>query len=128
MRPRVSKLHPCSSRLEPLTTLLAGEGFQVDDAVPTDGLTAIFTIGSNAGTFQAHGIEMLRLGRRAACDPRIGTNWQDPGVWPSLAKNGIQMVTAAGRMIMHPADTVKRIPEGIGGFFGRVGLGAQRLK
>jgi hypothetical protein len=42
-------------------TLLNGDGFQVDAQVPTDGLTASFTIRSDVGTFQAHGLEMLRI-------------------------------------------------------------------
>ena len=31
-------------------------------------------------------------------------------------------------MVMHPVDTVKGLPAGVGRFFGRVGLGAQKIK
>ncbi len=31
-------------------------------------------------------------------------------------------------MIMHPVDTVQGLPAGVGRFFGRVGLGAERIK
>jgi hypothetical protein len=41
--------------------LLAGQGFRVDSPVPTDGLTALFTIRSSVGTFSAPGLEMLRI-------------------------------------------------------------------
>ena len=110
-------------------TLLAGKGFQVDDAVPTDGLTATFTIRSDVGTFQAHGVELLRI--RVAEIPAIEELAQTSKTKvfvQSFAKNGIKPVTAAGQMLMHPVDTVKGLPEGVGRFFGRVGLGAQRIK
>ena len=37
-------------------------------------------------------------------------------------------VAAAGQMVMHPVETVQELPSGVGRFFGRVGLGAERLK
>jgi len=40
-------------------SLLTGPGFQVEDAVPTDGLLARFTIRSDVGVFEAHGVETL---------------------------------------------------------------------
>lgn len=100
-------------------TLLAGKGFQVDDAVPTDGLTAIFTIRSDVGTFQPHGVEMLTI--RIAEIPAIQELEQTSKTKvfaQALARNGMQPVTAAGQMIMHPVDTVKGLPGGIGRFFG----------
>src|SRR5450755_2768254 len=42
-------------------TLLNGTGFHVDPEVPTDGLTAHFTLQSDVGTFNADGLEMLRI-------------------------------------------------------------------
>src|SRR5580704_10364454 len=42
-------------------TLLNGNGFHVDEEVPTDGLTAHFTIRSDVGIFQANGMDMLRI-------------------------------------------------------------------
>jgi hypothetical protein len=41
--------------------LLLGPGFRVEDAVPTDGLTARFTILSDVGVFEAWGVETLAL-------------------------------------------------------------------
>src|SRR6202035_5529995 len=46
----------------------------------------------------------------------------------SVAKNAARPVAAAGQMIMHPIDTIQGMPAGIGRFFGRVGLGAQKIK
>jgi hypothetical protein len=110
-------------------TLLNGTGFHVDDAVPTDGLTASFTIRGDVGTFQAHGLEMLRI--RIAEIPAIAELQQTSKTKvfaQSVAKNAARPVAAAGQMIMHPVDTVQGLPAGVGRFFGRVGLGAQKLK
>ena len=41
--------------------LLNGSGFHVDDAVPTDGLIATFTIHTDVGTLKAPGLEMLKI-------------------------------------------------------------------
>jgi hypothetical protein len=46
----------------------------------------------------------------------------------ALATNAARPLAAAGQMVMHPVDTVKGLPSGVGRFFGRVGLGAERLK
>jgi hypothetical protein len=110
-------------------TLLNGNGFHVDDQVPTDGLTADFTINSDVGTFEAHGLEMLRI--RIAEIPAIvelNQTSKTKVFAQSVATNAARPVIAAGQMVMHPVDTVKGLPGGVGRFFGRVGLGAQRLK
>jgi hypothetical protein len=110
-------------------TLLNGKGFHVDDEVPTDGLTAHFTIHSDVGTFKANGLEMLRI--RIAEIPAIVelTQTSKTKVFAqSLATNAAAPVAAAGQMVMHPVDTVTGLPAGVGRFFGRVGLGAQRIK
>src|SRR6267142_4180563 len=110
-------------------TLLSGDGFKVDDQVVTDGLSAHFIIRSDFGIFPATGLEMLRI--RVAEIPAIAelTKTGKTGVFAeSLAKNAARPVAAAGQMVTHPVDTVKGIPSGVGRFFGRVGLGAQRLK
>ena len=109
-------------------SLLSGDGFHVDDQVPTDGLSAHFTIRSDVGTFQANSLEMLRI--RIAEIPAIIelTKTSKTGVFAqSLATNAARPVEAAGQMIMHPVDTVTGLPSGVGRFFGRVGLGAQKL-
>ena len=110
-------------------SLLAGKGFHVDDAVPTDGLMAIFTLHTDLGTLQADGIEMLKI--RVAEVPAMEELEHESKTKvfaQTLAKTGMEPVKAAGQMAMHPVDTVKGLPGGVGRFFGRVGLGAQRLK
>lgn len=109
-------------------SLVSGNGFKVDSPVPTDGLMALFAVRSNVGSFNAPGLEMLRI--RVAELPAIAQLQQTSktGVFAqSLAKNAIRPVTAAGQMVMNPVGTVKGLPGGVGRFFGRVGAGAQNL-
>ena len=110
-------------------TLISGAGFQVNSPVPTDGLLAHFILQSDVGTFPANSVEMLRI--RVAEIPAIVELTQtskSKGFADALATNAVRPVQAAGQMIMHPVDTVQGLPAGVGRFFGRVGLGAQRIQ
>lgn len=110
-------------------SLLNGKGFHVDDQVPTDGLTANFTIRTSLGVLQAHGLEMLRI--RVAEVPAMVElqNTSKTKVFTqSVARNAAAPVAAAGQMVMNPVETVKGIPGGVSRFFGRVGHGAQKIK
>ena len=101
-------------------SLLNGTGFQVDNQVPTDGLTANFTIHTDLGTLQAHGLEMLRI--RIAEVPamiELQNTSKTKVFMQSVATNAARPVAAAGQMVMHPVDTVKGLPGGVGRFFGR---------
>jgi len=109
-------------------SLLSGSRFHVDDDVPTDGLTANYTIHTDLGTLQAHGLEMLKI--RVAEVPAM-EELQDTSKTKvfaeSVATNAARPVMAAGQMIMNPVDTIKGLPGGVSRFFGRVGLGAQKI-
>ena len=110
-------------------SLLSGEGFRVQEQVPTDGLMAHFTIHSDVGTFQANSIEMLRI--RVAEIPAImelNKTSKTKVFARSVGRNAVRPVQAAGQMVLHPVDTVKGLPSGVGRFFGRVGLAGQKLK
>jgi len=54
---------PTTLPAQPLVpaSLLSGDGFRVQQQVPTDGLLAHFTIQSDVGIFQANSIEMLKV-------------------------------------------------------------------
>src|SRR5215469_6600379 len=109
-------------------SLLSGQGFRVNGQVPTDGLMAHFTIKSDVGTFPANSIEMLRI--RVAEIPAIqqlSKTSQSQVFAQSLAENAARPVQAAGQMVMNPVETIQGIPAGVGRFFGRVGLGAQKI-
>jgi hypothetical protein len=110
-------------------SLLSGDGFRVQEQVPTDGLMAHFTIQSDVGTFDANSIEMLEI--RVAEIPAIielSKTSKSEVFAKSVATNAVRPVTAAGQMIMNPVETVKGIPSGVGRFFGRVGLAGTKLK
>ena len=110
-------------------SLLSGDGFHVNDEVPTDGLLAHYTIQSDVGVFQANSTEMLKI--RIAEIPAIQelTKTSKTKVFAqSVATNAARPVAAAGQMVMHPVETVTGLPAGVGRFFGRVGLAGQRLK
>jgi hypothetical protein len=110
-------------------TLLSGDGFHVNKQVPTDGLMAHFTIQSDVGTFPANSIEMLRI--RVAEIPAIQqlTKTSKTQVFAqSLAENAARPVQAAGQILMNPVETIQGLPSGVGRFFGRVGMGAQKIE
>jgi hypothetical protein len=111
--------------------LLQGPRFQVEPAVPTDGLLATFTIKSDFGTFTATGPGMLgiRVGEIQALDVLAKTEKSDVfkrALEASAQRTGKSIVTA----VTNPVDTVKGLPEGVGRFFERVGrsvkTGAQK--
>ena len=109
-------------------SLLSGTGFHVDDNVPTDGLTANYTIRTDLGTLQAHGLEMLRI--RVAEVPamiELQKTSKTKVFAESIATNAARPVAAAGQMIMNPTETIKGLPGGVSRFFDRVGLGAQKI-
>jgi hypothetical protein len=109
-------------------SLLSGDGFRVDQRVPTDGLMANFTIQSDFGTFPAPSEQMLKV--RVAEIPAIqelSKTGKTEVFAKSVAENAVRPVQAAGQMIMNPVDTIQGIPAGVGRFFGRVGLGAEKL-
>ena len=49
------------ARLLAPASLLSGDGFHVNNQVPTDGLLAHYTIQSDVGMFQANSTEMLKI-------------------------------------------------------------------
>jgi hypothetical protein len=110
-------------------SLLSGDGFRVNNEVPTEGYLGHFIIYSDVGTFKANSLEMLRI--RVAELPAIVelTKTSKTKVFAqALATNAAAPVAAAGQIVMHPVETVQGLPSGVGRFFGRVGLGAERLK
>lgn len=78
-------------------TLLGGKGFQVDDAVPTDGLTAIFALHTDLGTLQVHGIELLRIRvTEVPAMEELEHESKTKVFAQALARTGVEPVKAAG--------------------------------
>jgi hypothetical protein len=110
-------------------TLISGDGFRVNDQVPTDGLMAHFTIQSDVGVFPANSEEMLKV--RVAEIPAIielNKTSKTKVFAQSVGRNAVRPIKAAGQMVMNPVDTITGLPAGVGRFFGRVGLAGQKLK
>ena len=108
--------------------ILAGKGYTIDAKVPTDGLLGRYTIRSAAGTFPAHGLEMLSV--RVAELPAIQhlKGVRRDKVFLSAARNAAEKpVKAAVNIVTHPKETVQGLPAGIGRFFDRVQSGASRV-
>ncbi len=106
--------------------LLQGPRFRVEPEVPTDGLLATFTIESDFGTFTATGPGMLgiRVGEIQALDTLEKTSKSEAfqrALEASAKRTGKSIATA----VTNPVETVKRLPEGVGRFFERVGRSVQ---
>ena len=110
-------------------SLLSGQGFQVAPRVPTNGLTTEFTIQSDAGTFQALGVQTLAL--RESEIPAIFQLDHDSKAETFLAAVGntaIRPVESAAQMLTSPEQTVAGLPGGLERFFDRVSTGAQAIE
>jgi len=108
--------------------ILGGKGYTIDSKVPTDGLLGRYTIRSPAGTFPAHGLEMLsvRVSELPAIQHLKGVSRSK--VFLSAARGAAEKpVKAAVNIVTHPKETVQGLPAGIGRFFDRVQSGANRL-
>ena len=109
-------------------TILAGKGYTIDAKVPTDGLLGRYTIRSPAGTFQAHGLEMLavRVPELAAIQHLKGVSRSK--LFLNSARNAAEKpVKAAVNIVTHPKETIQGLPAGLGRFFDRVQSGANRI-
>ena len=105
---------------------LQGPGYRIDDAVPTDGFLATFTVRSDYGVFTARGPGMLgiRLGEVAALRQLDAISKSDAFV-QGLKASATELGGQVKELATHPVDTVKAIPAGVGRFFDRVSRGAK---
>lgn len=108
--------------------LLKGEHFQVQDSVPTDGLTTHFTILSDAGVFEANGVETLAL-RVSEVGPilELQSQRQSSAFANAAAAAAARPVQATAQIVADPAGTARGLPSGVGRLFGRVGSGARNV-
>ena len=108
--------------------LRRGDGFHVDDAVPTDGLTTRIKLVTDVGTFEVRGVETLAL--RVAELPalrELSKASKTDTFTHALAETAKRPVKAAKQIVEHPVETAKGIPSGLGRFFDRVEAGGKRL-
>ncbi|MEA3275716.1 MAG: hypothetical protein U9Q81_10595 [Pseudomonadota bacterium] len=102
------------------TEMLSGPRYRVQEAVPTDGLLAWFTIDSDFGTLRAASPEMakIRINEIGALEQLESFETSD------LAKDGFkrsakELGDNLSHLIDEPEETLKGVPDGIGRFFKR---------
>jgi hypothetical protein len=107
---------------------LKGARFQVEDQVPTEGFLAQFTIGSDVGIFEAHGLDMLqvRIAELAALEQLEAASKTETFL-TALGSTAERPVQAVKGFVSRPVETVQGVPSGVERLFGRVKLGAQSL-
>jgi len=108
--------------------LLKGPHFTVDGVVPVKGFIARFTIRSPFGKFDAHGLRMLpvRVNEVEAL-AKLDEVSKTREFTAAMGRAAVRPVTAAANMATRPLETVAGIPDGVGRFFGRVGLAGRRM-
>lgn len=123
-----------SSQLLP-EAALSGPGFHVEQRVPTNGAMGQYTIVADAsafqgdaGTYRVESLNMLKIRLSEIAAIAYLENVSKTGVFANaLAQSAERPVANAANMVIHPMDTVTGLPSGIGSFFGRVSLGAEKI-
>ena len=115
--------------------LLKGNGFRVDDNVPTDGVMGTYTIRADAATFHAdagvysvRGRDMLaiRVGEMPAIATLVDAS-KTAAFAKAMGAAAVRPLDSAVNIAMNPVETVSGIPGGVDRLFGRVEMGADRL-
>jgi hypothetical protein len=108
--------------------LLKGPRFTVDDKVPVKGYLARFTIRSDFGPFEAHGIHMLQIRvREIHALGQLEEMSKTKEFAEAAAKAVARPVTSTVHMLVHPVETVKGLPDGVMRLFGRIELGTEKV-
>lgn len=107
--------------IAPRGVLLQGPRYRVDDAVPTDGFLASFTIRSDFGTIEARGpgVLRMRLGEVAAL-AELEKMENSEVFLDALKRSASSLGSAVVNVVTNPVEVAKGIPAGVGRFFGRV--------
>jgi hypothetical protein len=106
---------------------LSGPRYRVDEAVPTDGFLATFTVRSDFGVFEARGPGMLaaRVREVAALAEMESIKTEEvfaQGVKDSAQELGRDLKNLAEK----PQETLAAIPAGVGRFFERTAQATRR--
>src|SRR6266536_2866850 len=108
--------------------LLKGPHFTVDDRVPVKGYLARFTIRSDYGTFDAHGIHMFQIRvKEVYALNQLDEMSKTKEFAEAAAKAIARPVTSTVNMIAHPVDTVQGLPDGVMRLFDRIKLGGEAV-
>ena len=108
--------------------LLKGPRFTVDDRVPVKGFLARFTIRSDFGKFDAHGIHMLQVRiKEIVAIGHIDDMSKTKEFADAAGKAIARPVTSTVHMLVNPVETITGIPDGVGRLFSRIELGGERV-
>ena len=116
-------------------TRLRGEGFRVEERVPTDGVMGTYLIetdasvlGEDAGTYQVQGRELLliRLSEIPALIELERTS-KTEAFAKAAARTAVRPLQAAGKLVTNPVTSVSGLPGGVGRLFHRAASGASHL-
>jgi hypothetical protein len=108
--------------------LLKGPRFKVDAQAPVKGFLARFTIRSDFGTFEAHGIHMLQVRvREVVALGQLEEMSKSKEFAQAAGKAIARPVTSTANMIVHPVETISGIPDGVGRMYDRVKLGTEKV-
>jgi hypothetical protein len=108
--------------------LLKGPHYTVDSRVPVKGFLARFTIRSDYGTFDAHGIHMFLIRvREVYALTQLAQMSQTKEFVDAAAQAVARPVTSAVNMLINPVETVEGLPGGVSRLFGRIELGAESI-
>ena len=108
--------------------LLKGPNFTVDERVPVVGFLARFTVRSEFGTFDVHGIHMLHvripeIHALAQLDKMSKTQEFADAAARAVARP----VSSAANMIVNPVETIEGLPGGVSRLFDRIKLGGESI-
>jgi len=108
--------------------LLKGPHFTVDNRVPINGFLARFTIRSDYGTFDAHGIHMFQIRvKEVYALTQLDDMSKTKEFAEAAGKAMARPVTSAANMIINPVETVEGLPGGVTRLFDRIKLGGEAI-
>lgn len=109
--------------------VLKGPHFAVNDRVPVSGLLDRFTIRSDYGVFQAHGIHMLYIRVREVYGLAQLNSMSGTAEFTQAAARAIaRPVASAVNIVTNPVETVEGLPGGLTRLFDRVEMGAKSVE
>lgn len=108
--------------------LLKGPRFTVDERVPVKGFLERFTIRSDFGNFDAHGIHMLQIRvKEVVAIGQLDDMSKTKEFAEAAGKAIARPVTSTVNMLIHPVDTITGFPDGVGRLFKRIELGGEKI-
>lgn len=108
--------------------LLKGPNHTVDGAVPVRGFLYRFTIRSTFGTFEAHGLHMLQIRvREVYALKQLDDMSKTKEFAEAAGKAIVRPVESTANLLIHPVDSIKGLPDGVGRLFDRIKLGGEAL-